>query len=198
MGEMFQTALYLLRAIKIRTANRNLTLVLHYSSPAYRTMRRRMNPLLITGALGDIHTDDGRNDFPCLLDDDEITHADVFALDLLKVMQRGIAHGAAAQEHRLQACNRRERSSAANLDIDGEQARLRLFRLVFVGDGPARGFARRAEIALLREGIHLDDRAIGFIGKLLSLHVEIANGFDDFIGRVAMPNEIGLGQFRIF
>ncbi len=146
--------------------------------------------LLVTGALLLVHADDGGDDLAGLLDDDEVTHPDVLALDLLEVVQRGVAHGAAAEEDRLQPRDGRERAGAADLDVDGEQPGLRLLGLVFVGDGPARGLARGAEVALLGERVHLDDRAVGFVGQLLALLVEFTDGFDDFLRGVAMPDEI--------
>ena len=194
MREMFDAPFHLLRTVGIGAADGDLTLVLHDIRAAHRTMCRHRDALLTAGALFLVHADDGRNDLAGLFDGDEVADPDVLALDLLEVVQRGVAHGAAAEEDGLEPRDGRERAGAADLDVHREQSRLGLLRLVFVGDGPARGLARRAEIALFGERVHLDDRAVGFVGKLPPFLVEFADGPEDLLIGVAMPDEIGLRQ----
>src|SRR5581483_3792484 len=70
--------------------------------------------------------DDLRNDVAGALQDDGVADAHVLAFDLVLVVQRGVAHQHAADIHRLQACDRRERAGAADLDVDPFQHGYRL------------------------------------------------------------------------
>ena len=98
-------------------------------------------------------------------------------------MQRGAADGAAGEEDRFEFGHRRERAGAPDLDGDGVELRLGLFRRVFVGDGPARRLGCRARAALMLERIQLDDRAVGFVGELFADLVQFGNGGDEVVFR---------------
>jgi hypothetical protein len=69
--------------------------------------------------------------------DHGVAHAHILAAVLVLVVQRGVGDGA-ADEHRLQLGHRRELAGAADLHVDGQQARHLLLRRVLVGHGPAR------------------------------------------------------------
>ena len=65
--------------------------------------------------------DYGGDDFSCLLNDDRVTDADVFAVDLILVVQGGAGDGGSRDEDRLELGNGGEHASAANLDGDVTQ-----------------------------------------------------------------------------
>ena len=149
--------------MRVGAADDHLLLVLVHSGAAHGTVGGCGDGGFIATAQLLLHGDDGGNDLAGFFNDDDIAHTDVLAFDLLVVVQRGIADGAPADEHGHQPRHGRESASAAHLDVDGQQLGLRLLGLVFVGNGPARGLAGDAELALISKAVHLDHRAIGFI-----------------------------------
>ncbi len=141
--------------------------------------------------LGQHHIHDGGNDFAGLLDLHRVADADVLLADVVFVVQRGAADGAAGQEDRFKFRHGRERARAADLDGDALEQRLGLLGGVFVGDGPARRLGGEAGYFALREGVQLDDRAVGLVGELVPHLVEFVDGGDQFLRRAAVP-----GPFR--
>ena len=91
------------------------------------------------------------------------------ALDLVLVVQRGAGDGDAADLDGLEVGDRGERAGAAHLHLDVFDRGGGLARGVLVGDGPARRFGGEAELALLVDGIDLDDDAVDFVGQVLAL-----------------------------
>ena len=112
---------------------------------------------------GQHHVHDGRNDFAGLLDLDRVADADVLLADVVFVVKRGAADGAAGQEDRFEFGDGRERARAADLDGDALEQRLGLFGGVLVGDGPARRLGGEAGSLALREGVQFDDGAVGLV-----------------------------------
>ena len=84
-------------------------------------------------------------------------------------MQRRTADGDAADFHRFEHGDRRERARAPHLKNDVVHYRGFLPRRIFVGDGPARRLRREAQFLLQRDFIHFDDDAVDFIRQLLAL-----------------------------
>src|SRR5205814_1722888 len=80
------------------------------------------------------------NDFARLFNRHCVAYADVFAAKFIFIMQGRPANRAAREEDRLQFGDGRENTGPANLNGDSVELCLGLFRGVFVGDGPARGF----------------------------------------------------------
>ena len=78
--------------------------------PALGTSLGEMEFLFMAGALLFHHLHHGGNDLAGLLDDDRVTLTDVFALDLLIVVQRGTRDGGPGNEDRLQFRHRCEHS----------------------------------------------------------------------------------------
>ena len=95
-------------------------------------------------------------------------------------MQRGAADGAAREKNGCEFGHGRERAGAPDLDCDVAQLRLGLFGRVFVGDGPARRLGGEPGAFALREGIQLDDRAVGFIGKFFTDLVQLLDRGNQF------------------
>ena len=89
------------------------------------------------GPLAFNHAENLRDDVAGTLDDHRVADAHVLARDLVLIVQRGVLHHDAADGHRLELGDRRERAGAAHLDLDVAQDRGRLLGREFVGDGIA-------------------------------------------------------------
>ena len=113
--------------------------------------------------------DDVRDDFAGALDQHGVADLQAEALDFVHVVQRGAADGDAADLHRLEHGDRRERAGAADLKEDVVDDGGFLARGIFVGDGPARGLGGEAQFVLQRGVIDLDDDAVDFVGQILAL-----------------------------
>ena len=91
--------------------------------------------------------------------------ADLYAqaLDLVHVMQRGVANGCAADQNWSQHRHRRQFPRAANLHSDVFQLRDSCTRSIFIGYCPARSLARKPKFVLQRCAVDFDDDAIDLI-----------------------------------
>ncbi len=69
-------------------------------------------------------------------DHDRVADAHVLARDLVHVVQRCIAHGHAADEHRPEPRDRRDRAGASDLELDRGDGRLDLVRRELVRERP--------------------------------------------------------------
>ncbi len=90
-------------------------------------------------------------------------------LDFVFVVQRRARNRHAADIHRAQMRDRRQRAGAADLHVDILDHRLLLPRGELEGDGPARSLRRPAEPVLLLHGIDLGDHAVDFVGQRVAL-----------------------------
>src|SRR5690606_14920532 len=97
------------------------------------------------------HLHDFRYDVAGAAYDDRVADAYVLAPYLVHVVQRRIAHRHAADEHRLQARDGRQRTGPADLELDIAHDRVLLVRRKLVCDRPARRARDVAELALLHE-----------------------------------------------
>ena len=149
-----------------------------------------MKILFAACALFQNHIDDGGNHFTGFFDDHGVADADVFLADVIFVVQRGAADGAAGKKNRFKFGHGRERAGATDLDGDGFEFGFGLFGRVFVGDGPARRFGRRSDAALLLERIQFDDRTVGFVGEIVTDLVEFGDGGDEIVLGFAKPRSL--------
>ena len=92
--------------------------------------------------------------------DHRVADAHALAAQLEQVVQRGVAHRRAADEHRLELGHRRQLAGAADLDLDAVQPRLLLLRRVLVRHRPARLARLEAELLLQRAFVDLVDHAV--------------------------------------
>ena len=72
----------------------------------------------VAGALLSAPLHHGGNDFAGLFDDDGVANADVFLADVILVVQRGAADGAAGEKNGFEFGHGCERAGAADLDRD--------------------------------------------------------------------------------
>jgi hypothetical protein len=127
-------------------------------------------------ALLEINGENGGDDFSCFFDVNVISHTDVLAGDLFKVMQGSARNGGTAEEDGIEFGDGGDDPTAANLKGDGVEAGFGFFGGVFVSDGPAGGFFGGEENALLIEAVDFDNRSIGGEGKLGAVVIEGADG----------------------
>ena len=113
--------------------------------------------------------DDLRNDVAGALHDDRVADAHVLALDLVLVVQRRVGDDDAADGHRLQPGDGRQRAGAPHLDVDAVEDGHRLLGGELVGDGPARRAGDEAQALLQVEAVHLVDDAVDVVGELGAL-----------------------------
>ena len=86
-----------------------------------------------------------RDDVAGALDAHGVADADVLARDLVLVVQRRIGDDDAADRHRIELRDRRQRAGAADVDFDAAQDGRRLFGRELVRDRPARRARDEAE-----------------------------------------------------
>jgi hypothetical protein len=100
------------------------------------------------------------------LDDDEVALADVLAVDVLLVVERGVRDGHAAHVDGLELRPRIERARAPDADVDLPQLRDGRRRRPLVRARPARALVQRAEPSLLVEVVDLDDDPVDLVVEL--------------------------------
>ena len=84
------------------------------------------------------HAENLRDDVAGTLDRHGIADANVEPLDLFLVVQGGVLHNHAADRHRLELGDRRQRAGAADLDLDVLEHGGRVLGGKFMRDRPAR------------------------------------------------------------
>ena len=99
------------------------------------------------------------------LHQNRVADAHVLALDLVLVVQGGVGDDDAADGHRLELGDRRQRARAADVDLDRLDDRRRLLGRELVRDRPARRARDEAEPLLQREIIDLVDDAVDVVAE---------------------------------
>ena len=103
------------------------------------------------------------------LDHHRVADADVLALDIVLVVQRGPGDHDAANRDRRQLGHRRQGTRPADLDRDRLDDRLGLLGRELVGDGPARRPADEAQPLLQVDPVDLVDHAVDVVGQRVAL-----------------------------
>ena len=127
-------------------------------------------PILVAGEVFD-HL---RDHVAGALDADAVAGAHAQPLDLVGIVQRRVADDDAADADRLQPSDGRELAGAADLDVDGEQAGLRLLRREFVRQPPARRARDEAQPRLPVQPIDLVDHAVDVEGQIGARLLDLA------------------------
>src|SRR5271166_1024935 len=147
MGEMFQTPLHLLGALNIRASHINLALQTGQRLTATRTSRWHLKCLLVTGSAFLQYLNDRWNDFTRLFDHHNVPLTNVFAPDLVAVVERCPRNRCPAHKYRVEIGHRSQFSGAAHIHLDGPHSRLSTFGLVFVRHRPTRRFRGVAKLS---------------------------------------------------
>ena len=99
---------------------------------------------------------------------------ETLARDFVHVVQRGVAHGHAADEHRLELRGGRQRAGAADVEDDVlEQGDLLIGRK-FVRQRPARRARHEAELLLVGAAIYFVDHAVDLVRKRGASRADVA------------------------
>ncbi len=154
------------RAVGVDAAAGRLAVLAHDVAAADRALLRHAERPAARALLDD--ADHFRDHVAAALDEHRVADLDAEPLDLVFVVQRGAGDRNAADVNRLQMRHRRERSGAAHLDLDPFDHGGLLARRELEGDGPARRLGGPAELALLRDGIHLGHHAVDLVGQLVA------------------------------
>ena len=150
-------------------------------------------------ALVEHRAHDLRDYVACLVHDDGIALAHVFATDLVDVMKRGARDGGAGDRHRVELGDRREHTGAAHLDANFAQDGLLFLGRELKGDGPARRAGGKAQVELLLEAVNLYDHAVDVVVQVTAvlkrLGTELVNlGGCGATGNVRVDAEAGATQ----
>ncbi len=97
--------------------------------------------------------------------DHRVADADVLAAHLVLVVQRGVGHRHAADEHGLEPCHRRDRAGAPDLDVDADHLGCHFLGGELVRDREARRPRHETEPLLQREVVELVDDAVDLEGQ---------------------------------
>jgi len=111
------------------------------------------------------HTGDLRYDIAGASHHDRIADAHPFAFHFVHVVQRRIADGHAAHEHRRKPRDRGNRPGAAHLELDVAQCRQGFVSRKFVGDGPAGRARHEAQAPLVLQSLDFVDHTVDLVGQ---------------------------------
>jgi len=139
---------------------------------AERALRRRQE-CRTRPFLGD--AEDLRNDLAGFLEQHAIALAEPEPRDLIPVVDRRARHGRAGDVDGIEQRDRRDRTRAADVDLEVVQDRRDLARRELVGDRPARRLRGRAERAAHREVVDLDDEAIDLVRQRIALVLPVVD-----------------------
>ena len=163
-----------------------------------------MKLLRVLRPLVDHDIDDLRNHVAGALDHDGVANPDVAALaqllalvadalDVVLIVQRDVLHDHAADTHRLQLSDRRERAGAPDLDLDVLEHRHGALGRKFVRNGPARRARDEAEPLLPIDPVDLVDDAVDVVVELGALFLDLAVKRDQMLdGMTELCERVGL------
>src|SRR5262249_19430090 len=145
-----------------------LALHAYHVAAAFRATLRHLEGLVATRM---IFVVDDFNDFrdyvAAALDQDPISDFDTQALDLILIVQGSAADCGSADRNRLQSSDGGELSGTAQADQDVFDLGNPAASWVFVSDGPARRFSRKAQALLQANRVDFDDDAVNLVGEFL-------------------------------
>ena len=127
----------------------------------------------------------------CLVHDDGVALAHVFATDLVDIVQRGARDGGAGNRHRVELGDRREHTGAAHLDANFAQDGLLFLGRELKGNGPARRAGGKAQVELLLEAIDLYDHAIDVVVQVAAVLERLGTELVD-LGRRGATSHVGV------
>ncbi len=135
--------------------------------PARRTLRRHDEGALAPVAQVDDRPDDLRDDVARLAQHDRVPDEHTLAFDLELVVQGRLLDRRPGDDDGLHDGVRSDPPGAPDVDPDVEQLGVDLLGRVLEGDGPPRRARRRAQLALERDLVDLDDDAVDLVGAVV-------------------------------
>src|ERR1700756_280625 len=106
------------------------------------------------------------------------------ALDVVLIVQRHVLHDDAADADRLELADRRERTGAADLDLDVAQHGHGALGREFMRDRPARRARHEAEPLLPVDAVDLVDDAVDIVVERGALFLDLAVEGDELLDRM--------------
>ena len=137
------------------------------------------------GPLVEHDFEDLRDDVAGALHHDRVADPHVLARDLVLVVQGGVGDDDAADGHRLELGERRQRAGAADVDVDRLDDRHRLLGRELVRDRPAGRARDEAEPLLERKIVDLVDDAVDVVAERRALSLDRVIVRDQLGGRMA-------------
>ena len=131
----------------------------------YRASIRKDECGLVTAARLFNHPDNLWNNIAGTLDYHLVANADIFSPDFILIMQGGVGYNDATNRYRLQPRNRRQRTGASNLNINGADRGFGLFRRKFMRQRPAWCARHLTEAGLIVMPVNFIHHAVNVIGK---------------------------------
>src|SRR5437764_134295 len=170
------------RALLVDAAMVGLAFCAHHVSAAYWTLLRHVKRFVPARVLFIVdnfrHL---RDDVAAALDLNPIADLYPQTLDLIHVMQRGTAHGGAADRNRFESRNRRKLAGTAHLHMNIFDLSDSAARRVLVSDRPSRSFAGKSKLALQRRAVYFDDNPVNFVGQRFAFFFPLADKLPDFV-----------------
>ena len=183
-----QTLLKLRGAIDGDAAVGNLAVLVDHGAAAHGADLGHLPVNAVGRALVEHRAHDLGDYVACLVHDDGVALAHVFATDLVNVVQRGARDGGAGDRHRVELGNRREHTGAAHLDADFAQDGLLFLGRKLKGNGPARRAGSKAQVELLLKAIDLYDHAVDVVVQVTAVLKRLGTELVDLGGRGATGN----------
>ena len=158
-------------------AHIRFALLIHFAysrGPAFRASLRHLPRRAAAFAVRIYNGHNLRDNIACPLQHDRVAYAHILALNLILIVQRRIRDNHAANRDRFQPRNRRERSGAANLNINRLKQCCCFFSGKFMGNGPTRRAADKAEAVLPVKPVNLVDDPVNIIAQARALAFNIS------------------------
>src|SRR6185295_9494335 len=146
----------------------------HDRRAAHRALRRHHRVARIRRALLEYRTHDFGYHVTGAAHDDGVVDLQVLARDLVHVVQRGVAHGHAADEHRLELGRRRQRAGAPHVEHHVFHDGHFFLGRELVRQRPARRTRHEAELFLVRAAIYLVYNAVDLERQLRAARADVA------------------------
>jgi hypothetical protein len=144
----------------------------------------------VDGPLFGQHAHDFRDHVAGPANDDGVADADVFAANLILVVQSGVDHRHATDENRFEPCHRRQCASTADLDADVEQLGDRLLGGEFVRQRETWVVSSETEALVSRQLVQLVDHTIDIVGQRAALAADLGVVGEE-TGKTTNPARLG-------
>ncbi len=168
-GEVLDPSRHPGRAVLVRAPVIGLALRAQQRGAAHRAILGEGPGRSPLGPQGQDRADDLGYDVAGLAHDDRVALAHVLGPHLVLVVERGGAHGGAADEHRLEHGEGGGPAGAADRHHDLTQPRGALLGRVFKGDGPPGGVRRRADLPALGQVVDLHDDPVDLVVEVVAV-----------------------------
>ena len=186
-----QALLELCGAVDGHAAVGHLAILVNHGAAAHGANLGHVPINAVGRALVEHGTHDLGDYVACLVHDDGVALAHVFAANLVDVVQRGARDGGAGNCDRIELGDRREHTGAAHLDANLAQDGLLFLGRELKGDGPARCASGKAQVELLLEAVDLYDHAVDVVVQVAAMLEGLGTELVD-LGRRGAAGHVGV------